>query len=270
MPEPPPAGGWDAYLAEYHDAYPGITEDVLEHARDTDGRTPYDWVVDAVPAGASTVIDLACGSGPVGRLLGARQAGPGWVVGIDQSSGELGRARTAAPSALLVRAGATALPIADATADAVVVSMALMLVPLEAVLAEVARLLRPGGTLAATVPRRSAGGGVRQSGADGEAFVELLRALDQGGTAYPEHLAADSLGERLSTSGLTLVDDDSRIFTRRVADADDAGLVVRSFYVPGTDGARVAEAVAGLERRVRAAPVRVGYPIRRLVAIRQT
>lgn len=265
-------GGWDSYLAGYHDANPGITEDVLEHARDGDGRTPYDWVVDAVPAGASTVIDLACGSGPVGRLIAARPGDGRRVVGIDRSAGELGRARRAAPSAPLLRASATALPIAGATADAVVVSMALMLLPLEAVLAEAARLLRPRGTLAATVPSRSSAvageATARPSGSDGEAFVELLRALDQGDTAYPEHLAADSLGDRFRASGLTLVADEGRIFTRLVADPDDATLVVGAFYAPGTDRARVADAVAGLRRRVRTAPVRVGYPIRRLVAIR--
>ncbi|MDQ4089944.1 MAG: class I SAM-dependent methyltransferase, partial [Actinomycetota bacterium] len=60
MPEP-----WDSYLVTYHDTNPGITEDCLSEARDAAGRSPYDWLVDAVPAGAATVVDLACGSEPL-------------------------------------------------------------------------------------------------------------------------------------------------------------------------------------------------------------
>ncbi len=45
----PRARDWDRYVAEYHDARPGITEDVLADARDDRGRSPYDWLVEAVP-----------------------------------------------------------------------------------------------------------------------------------------------------------------------------------------------------------------------------
>jgi hypothetical protein len=39
---------WAGYLAAYHDANPGITEDLLAEARDAVGRTRYDWLVEAV------------------------------------------------------------------------------------------------------------------------------------------------------------------------------------------------------------------------------
>jgi len=268
MPETSPADGregWNRYLTGYHDANPGITEDVLAAARDADGRSPYDWLVEAVPSGASTVVDLACGSGPVGRGLAPRLAS-GRVVGVDQSAGELARARSASPAGLLIRARAGAVPIAAGAADAVVVSMALMLLfPAEAVLAEARRLLRPGGTFAATVPNRSRS----YDGKPAEsAFAEVLEALGQGATDYPEPLDACRLPDRFAAAGLTLVDDETGLFVRSVSGPEDAGLVVRSFYAPGVAAARVAAAVAGLEGRMASAPVRVGYRLRRLVAVR--
>jgi len=267
MPEPAPAapgpseaGAWDRYVAEYHDATPGITEDILAGASDVDGRSPYQWLVEAVPADASIIVDLACGSSPVARLLGA-----GRVVGVDQSAGELARARASGPPGPLVRARAAALPIAGGRADAVVASMALMLLcPLEAVLAEVRRLLRPGGTFAATVPLRSGAPGP----APAPAFAEILDALGQAATNYPEGHDDGTSADRFSSADLTLLGDDVRLFSRVVLGPDDAELVVRSMYAPGAGRARVDAAVAGFQRRVRAAPVRVDYRVRRLVARR--
>jgi len=259
MPERQATDGWDRYLAEYHDANPGITEDVLAGARDAEGRSPYDWLVETVPLGASTVVDLACGSGPVGRRLPSAR-----VVGVDRSEAELTRARAAGPTGFLVRADGAALPLAGTSADAVVSSMALMLLrPLGAVLAEARRLLRPGGTFAATVPTRSA-----SPGPAGPAFGEILGALGQTATDYPEPFDGSTLADRFSVSGLTLRQNDTGLFTRTVRHPEDAELIVRSFYAPGAGATRVAAAVAAFQRRVGSAPVRVGYRIRRLVALR--
>ena len=247
--------GWEPYLVEYHDDRPGITEQVLAPARDGDGRSPYDWLAEAVPPGSATVVDLACGSGPVARLLPGTR-----VVGIDRSAGELAVARAASSSMLLVRARATAIPVADEAVDAVVSSMALMLLaPLDAVLGEVRRVLRAGGTFVATVP-------VRSVGAE-SVFAEILDALGQSATGYPCDLDPGSIAGRLATAGLTLEADDTGLFGRTMGDGDDAGVVVRSFYAPGADDARLAAAVTVLEERMRSGPVRIGYRIRRLVAV---
>ena len=244
-----PDACWERYVAEYHDANPGITEDVLIGARDGDGRSPYEWIADAVPAGTATIVDVACGSGPVARRLpGSR------VVGVDRSAAELSRG-----SGLRVRCDALALPLAGGSVGAVVSSMALMLLrPLEAVLAEAARVLRSGGAFVATVPSRAVSAGA-------PAFTEILRTLDQVGLGYPEPLPADGLAERFAASGLTLVADETAVFDRPVTGREDAALIVRSFYAPGAAAGRVAAAV---ERFQEAAPEEVSYRVRRLVAVR--
>lgn len=40
---------WSGYLRVFHSAQPGITEQVLRHASD-EGRDPYDWLIEALPA----------------------------------------------------------------------------------------------------------------------------------------------------------------------------------------------------------------------------
>lgn len=243
-----PDGRWERYVAEYHDANPGITVDVLIDARDGAGRSPYDWIAEALPAGASTVVDLACGSSPLSRRLGVR------VVGVDRSAGELARG-----SGHRIRSEASALPLACGCAGAVVSSMALMLLqPLAPVLDEVARVLRSGGAFVATVPLRAASAG-------SPVFSEILRALDQVGLAYPEPLEGEGLAERFAASGLTLVADETAVFDRPVTGPEDAARIVRSFYAPGAGAGRVA---AAIERFQQAAPAQVAYRLRRLVAFR--
>jgi len=107
--------------------------------------------VDALAAVAGgTVLDLACGTGDVCRDLAARGYTP---VGLDFSAGMLASARVDAP---LVRGDGAALPVATGGLDGVTCGFALRnFVDLDAVFAECARVLRPGGRFAAldaTVP----------------------------------------------------------------------------------------------------------------------
>jgi demethylmenaquinone methyltransferase/2-methoxy-6-polyprenyl-1,4-benzoquinol methylase len=103
----------------------------------------------AAPSGG-VVLDLACGTGDLCRDLAARGYSP---IGIDFSAGMLAAAQVDAP---LVRGDGAALPIASASTDGLTCGFALRnFVDLEAVLDECARVLRPGGRLAAldaTVP----------------------------------------------------------------------------------------------------------------------
>jgi demethylmenaquinone methyltransferase / 2-methoxy-6-polyprenyl-1,4-benzoquinol methylase len=94
----------------------------------------------------SLVLDLACGTGD----LCCELAGAGYrPVGVDFSTRmlELARSRTDAP---LVRGDAQALPLHDGAVDGVVCGFALRnFVDVQAVFLECARVLRPGGRLAA-------------------------------------------------------------------------------------------------------------------------
>lgn len=101
-----------------------------------------------------TVLDLGSGAG-LDAFLAARQVTPeGHVIGVDMTPAMLDRARAGA-----AKLGATqvefregrleALPVADASVDAVTSNCVINLVPDKAaVFKEVARVLRPGGRLA--------------------------------------------------------------------------------------------------------------------------
>jgi arsenite methyltransferase len=103
-----------------------------------------------------TVLDLGCGAG-LDSLYAAQQVGPtGCVIGIDFAPAMVARARASAVAAGLAavidsrEAEGTALPLVAASVDAVVVNGIFNLNPAkDAVLAEVARVLKPGGRLVA-------------------------------------------------------------------------------------------------------------------------
>ena len=95
------------------------------------------------------------GSGQCHRGAGASGRPEGLALGVDISEPMLARAvrNEAGPQVGFIRADAQRLPLRDNTVDAVVSIAVLQLVPgPAAVLAEVARVLRPGGRLAILVP----------------------------------------------------------------------------------------------------------------------
>jgi demethylmenaquinone methyltransferase/2-methoxy-6-polyprenyl-1,4-benzoquinol methylase len=96
----------------------------------------------ALPA-HSTILDLACGTGDLCRELSSAGYRP---IGMDLSFGMLAAARTDAP---LVHADALRLPVATESVDGVTCGFALRnFVDLGPFLAELARVLRPGGRIA--------------------------------------------------------------------------------------------------------------------------
>ena len=98
------------------------------------------------------VLDVGCGTGVLTRML-ARAEGVESVVGVDLASSLLGKARELAadqPNVEFVEADARALPFTPESFDVAVLDSTLSHVP-EPVraLAELHRVLRPGGCLAA-------------------------------------------------------------------------------------------------------------------------
>jgi demethylmenaquinone methyltransferase / 2-methoxy-6-polyprenyl-1,4-benzoquinol methylase len=107
------------------------------------------FLVSRVEAGpGDEVLDVATGTGAVAREL-LRQKGCG-VVGVDQSPEMLAVAREHLPATVkLVEASAEHLPFEDASFDALTVTYLLRYVDDPgATLAELARVVSPGGTVA--------------------------------------------------------------------------------------------------------------------------
>jgi malonyl-CoA O-methyltransferase len=101
-----------------------------------------------------TVLDAGCGTGRYLRALRALGAAP---IGLDLSSAMLARARDVTP--LVARANICALPIDSTCVDVIVCGLALGDVPhLELALAELARVLRPGGCVIYSVVHPVGGG----------------------------------------------------------------------------------------------------------------
>ncbi|MGA8114545.1 MAG: class I SAM-dependent methyltransferase [Actinocatenispora sp.] len=100
-------------------------------------------ILDDLPKGHA--LDAACGTGRFSEYL----AGHGHrVVGVDSSPDMLGHARTRVPDAEFLAGDLHRLPLPDDAVDTVVCGLALSHVAaLGPVLAEFARVLRPGGHL---------------------------------------------------------------------------------------------------------------------------
>ncbi|MFE9579601.1 class I SAM-dependent methyltransferase [Nocardia sp. NPDC006044] len=102
-----------------------------------------------------TALDIGCGPGEITAAL-ARTVGPtGLALGIDISESMLTRAahRHRADNIAFLRADAQRLPLRDNTVDAVTCIAGLQLIPDPiAAMAEMIRVLRPGGYLAVLVP----------------------------------------------------------------------------------------------------------------------
>jgi arsenite methyltransferase len=115
-------------------------------------QPPTEWL--NIPPGG-IVLDVGCGPASITASL-VRATGPsGLVLGVDLSEAMLARAVRAesGPQIAFLHADAQRLPLREATVDAVVSMAVLQLVPdPAAALAEMARVLRPGGRLAVLVP----------------------------------------------------------------------------------------------------------------------
>jgi demethylmenaquinone methyltransferase/2-methoxy-6-polyprenyl-1,4-benzoquinol methylase len=102
--------------------------------------------VEAVVQPGDRVLDACCGTGDLG--LAAEREG-GIVTGLDFSARMLERARRKSDSILWVEGDLLALPFDDASFDTATVGFGVRNVSdLEAALAELHRVLRPGGRLA--------------------------------------------------------------------------------------------------------------------------
>ena len=246
---------WKGYVDAFHAASPGITEHVLGRAR-AEGTDAYRWCAAALGRTGDLVADVGCGSGPLAAHLQC------WV-GVDTSAAELDAAAARGRSTV-ARADVLELPFATRSLDAVVCSMALQVTePLPDVLAEIARVLRPGGRFVALLPATRPLDGV-----SARVYLRLQAAL-QRRIAYPNArlLRHGSIGRLAAEHGLTITSDERRAFRLALRSAADARELLASLYLPEITQERLDRAQAVLDRRL-------GYdlaiPLRRLVMQRST
>ncbi len=111
-----------------------------------------DAITSLLPANARLVVDVAGGTGIVSSVLAERGRMP---IVVDRAPGMAVLAGSRLPGRVVL-GDAAALPLADGSVDAVVLIWVLHLLPRAvsaAAIAEAARVLRPGGTLTATVDK---------------------------------------------------------------------------------------------------------------------
>lgn len=168
-----PVNELDIFLQNFHDVRPGATVRMMSGLTSS-GLSSYEIVAKSVAeslAPHSIALDLACGDGFL--LEKMRTLSPDCVIsGIDFSLGELDAARLRlGGSQGLIYGDVRSMPISSGSVDVAFSHMALTLIsPIDSVLREVIRVLRPQGRFVAVVPAAPQ----RQGGV--HAFFHCLKA----------------------------------------------------------------------------------------------
>jgi SAM-dependent methyltransferase len=170
------------------------------------------------PAPGRRTVDMGCGEGRVARELSARGH---QVVGIEGSPTLAQTARDADPPIDVHVADASAMPLDDGAADLCVASMVLLNVDdLDAVIAEVARVLAPGGRFVFSTTHPDSGR--RKAGDDYFATVRFAETRERDGVRMTFH-------------------DVHRPLSAYLGALERAGLLVEAVREPVPDDAYVAD-----------------------------
>ena len=144
-----------AHLRTVHKNNAGFTEKCPSICRDKAGRNSYEWLAEIVPnTDGIRVLDLACGSGPLLKILYDRNKNLR-LKGVDMCPEELALAKARLPDGvvdLFELKAQNLTAIDDNSIDVVLCHWALTLMnPITPVLSEVSRVLSSGGRFAALV-----------------------------------------------------------------------------------------------------------------------
>jgi SAM-dependent methyltransferase len=153
-------------------AFGGAAE-VYERVRPGYPQAAIEWLAEVLDMG--TVVDLAAGTG---KLTVPLLAVADRVIAVEPSEGMLDVLRRVAPAAEALAGTAESIPLPDASADAVVSAQAFHWFANDVALAEIHRVLRPGGVLGLVWNRRDL--------AD-PAHAALERAVDPWKGDTPRH-----------------------------------------------------------------------------------
>ena len=144
-----------AHLRTVHQNNAGFTEKCASSCRDKTGRNSYEWLAEIVPdIDGIRVMDLACGSGPLLKILYDRNKNFR-LKGVDMCPEELELAKARLPKGsvdLFELKAQNLTAIDDNSIDVVLCHWALTLMnPITPVLNEIRRVLSSGGKFAALV-----------------------------------------------------------------------------------------------------------------------
>ncbi len=141
----------------------------------------------ALPRGAA-VLDAGCGTGALAEAVAARDA-TARVTGVDISEAFLNVARTRVPAATFRASDIARLPDADGTYDAALSLLVLQFVPdRAAAVGELARVTKPGGTIAAAMWDFTGGFTFVR------AFADSVAATEPDGEAFRARYWGDAVG----------------------------------------------------------------------------
>lgn len=206
-----------------------------------------DWL--AAPSGWRW-LDVGCGNGAFTEML-VEHCAPASVHGIDPSEAQIAfaRARQTTRSADFQQGNAMALPFDEDAFDAAVMPLVIAFVPEPAKgVAEMARVVRPGGIVSAYMWDQPSGG---------FPYHALMMEMRAAGVAVPQPPSPDAcrievLHDLWTNAGLTDVETRSILVERTFADFDDYWHTVRLGPSVGPPLAAMdARDLARLEARMR-------------------
>ena len=168
-------------------------------------------------AGQQRWLDVGCGNGAFTELIVDRCA-PVAVHGIDLAPAQIAyaAARPAGRLAEFRQGNAMALPYADASFDATVMALVIAFVPDPAkALAEMARVVRPGGTVATYTWERSTGGMPH------DPLLAALSAIGRPAPAPPDRVSATAALRSLwADTGLEAIETTEIVVAKTFDDFD--------------------------------------------------
>jgi ubiquinone/menaquinone biosynthesis C-methylase UbiE len=152
----------------------------------------------------ASVLDVGCGTGSLLFEL-ARNPASRRLVGLDASAiyADAARAGTTDPRIEILHADACAMPFADASFDAALSQLVLQFVPdPKAAAAEMARVVRPGGVVAAAVWNSGGGMPHQRMFWDIAAMLDPVAVVQRGKTFARPMTRKDDLAHLFTETGL--------------------------------------------------------------------
>ncbi len=212
------------------------------------GEIFLDWLA---PSPGLRWIDIGCGNGAFTALLAERCA-PAAITGIDPSEAQLAFActRPGTGGAEFRQGNAMALPFADNSFDAASMALVIFFVPEPAKgIAEMARVVRPGGTLA-TYAWDLPGGGFPLEPVHAELRVMGIQPMLP---PSPDASRIDVMRDLWTGAGLEAVETRAITVQRRFADFDEFWAInVMAPSFAATMATITSSDVAALKARLRA------------------